>query len=58
MWLWEKNNFNFILGYKKYHSCSTMDFFINIVMEQLIDQKTQNSNLEEKVNIHEKKKEG
>ena len=35
-----------------------MDFFITLVMEQLIDQKTQKSNRQEKVNAYENKKEG
>jgi len=58
MWLWDINNITFIVGYKKYHSCSKMDFFITLVMEQLIDQKTQKSNRQEKVNAYENKKEG
>jgi hypothetical protein len=41
-----------------YNSCSTMDFFSNLVMERLINQKTQKSNPQEKVNAHENKKEG
>jgi hypothetical protein len=44
MWLWDINNINFILEYKKCHGWSTMDFFISLAMEWLIDQKTQKSN--------------
>ena len=44
MWLWDTNNINFILGYKS-----------TTVMEWLIDQKTQNSNPQMKVNAHENK---
>jgi len=58
MWLWDINNITFIVGYKKYHSCSNMDFLINFVMERLIDQKMHKSNPQEKVNAHENKKEG
>jgi len=28
MWLWDINNINIILGYKKYHSWSTTDFLL------------------------------
>jgi hypothetical protein len=58
MWLWDINNINFIVGYKKYHSCSNKDFFINLPMDPLIHQKTQKSNRQEKVNAHQNKKEG
>jgi len=58
MLLWDINNINFIVGYKKYHSCSNMDFFINLPIDPLIDQKTQKQNRQEKVTAQENKKEG
>jgi hypothetical protein len=45
MWLWDINNINFIVGYKKDHSFSTKEFFISLAMGYLIDQETQNSNI-------------
>jgi len=58
MWLWDINNNNFILGYKTYHSCLTIDFLIRVNMEWLVDQKTHNSKPQEKIYANENKKEG
>ena len=58
MWLWDINNINFILGYKKYYSRSTMDFFYQLSQGTVNRQEHPELKPQKKVNAHENKKEG